>query len=247
MRGGKAPGLISDEALQAIKGDLAELQKARTKKDDQARALSVMASLFYEIDALLDAGGTHDDVLSVLSKHGVVVGRTRFGQNLFRLRQLFPKREREIQIDATLVNGISCDLNNFISDARKNVGGRPGKQKSIPTGKRILAKSVPLREKVLACTSMILDVAEKGAPAVDAASAALRAELGPGWTFRVAVQFAIGTRFAEWVQADWQDEEDAKRVEAAQAVALHVAGLLKTQDKAASIKAAVRFYKRFSR
>lgn len=249
MGGNNTDTLISDEVLLAIRHDLAALKKGRTKKDDQARALAVMAILFYEIEAIFDSGGTQDDVLSVLVKHGVVMGRTRFGQNLYRLRQVFPKRERQIDVDGALVARIGQEMSDFVSDAKKEVCPPSGKRAPI---KRQAIKKVsqetplPLREKVLACASMIVEVAERGQPAVDVAAAALRAKLGPGWTFGVAVQFAVGRRFAEWAHADWQQDEDAKRVKLAQGVALHVAEAIKSPGTSA-VEAAHAFYNRFSR
>jgi len=249
MGGKTTDTLISDEVLLAIRNDLTALKKARTKKDDQARGLAAMATLFYEIEAIFDSGGTQDDVLSVLVKHGVVMGRTRFAQNLYRLRQVFPKRERPVEIDPALVERIGHEMRGFVSDAKKGVCPPSGEK---PPVKRQGIKRpshenpLPLREKVLACALMIVEVAERGAPAVDVAAAALRAKLGPGWTFGVAVQFAVGQRFAEWAHADWQQEEDAKRVKLAQEVALHVAEAIKSPDTSA-VEAAHAFYNRFSR
>lgn len=233
--------LLSSDALRSIRADLESLAVLKSRKDDLATGLAVMAALYPEVERALDAGATHANVIEALQKHGVCVTKTNFGQHLYRLRQLFPRPERKVTVDPKQVAGVRADLAGLAAGITED-SGKPVvvRQKKG----RAASRRIPMRDKVLIVARAINLVAaspEKSLPNIEAA---LRGELGSGWTIRVAVQCAVGRPYGEWLDADWQDDQVRSLVESARLIALKVIDTPREESVSKAIRAAAKRLKK---
>lgn len=178
-----------------------------------------MTALYYDMDDAFHAGATQAEVLAVLQSHGLTITKTRFGQNLFKLRGIFPPRDRGAKIDPAQLEKLATDMQSLVARTAPKAQAHAvtaERQSALPVPQmrvrpRATPQAAPLAERVRVCALAIEQLAQPKADAV-AISADLRGALGAGWSIKTAVQFVGGTRFADWAQAQQADPSEAGRL-----------------------------------
>lgn len=230
----------TDSAAEKIRADLQALASRFDPKESQAYTFSLMAQVFYDMEAALDAGATQRDVYAVFAANGVPVPFTRFTQNLARLRDLFPARKTPPRVDASTVEAVAgalavvttqheqaakvAEVQTVAAKVAKISTSRQTPRPAAIRRPRASTGRVPVMERMQMCANALLELAEHQGQDPAEASRRLRLALGNGWTIKTAIQFIIGTQYAEWLAAPWSDPALRDRLARAQAVALRIVG-----------------------
>jgi len=266
----------TDDVASAIRNELRALAESKDSKALPGYTMSVMAKVFYDIEDALEAGASVRDVYKIIVDHGVPVPWTRFSHDLLRLRAIFPARKKPIEVEPDLVSAISSSIADLgvesirsiadrqlrkavdaapvgedvvLGEAEKTHGTASGRRKTR-VYRRMMSRDdeVPIVERVRLCARAVLDLAQGTETSIDAVSARMRDQLGSGWTIHSTCQFVVGTHYAEWVNAPWPTEEEARAVRLARVVAMNLVGPnKKLMEKDELLKAAKKAWKKASK
>lgn len=225
----------AENPAEMIRAGLQALASEFAPNESQAYTFALMAQVFYDMEAALDAGATQRAVYAVFAANDVRIPFTRFAQDLTRLRGLFPARKQPPKVEPLTVQQIAeglavvkCDHEAIAQDEEaRAVAARaarpPAKPRNVRKPKEGTTR-VPVMERMQVCADALLELAEK--PEADPHDIArrLRVSLGNGWAMKTAIQFIVGGQYAEWLAAPWADARVRARLATAQAVALRLIG-----------------------
>jgi len=205
--------LPDDDLIGEVRTSLRALTASFDPKTNQAYTLSLMATLFYDIEGALDAGATLRQVHQLITSKGVPLPYTRFCQDLTRLKQIFPARKKEPEIDSALVTSLKDSIAELEQSQlplpHKITPDASAETKDIARHKARVARRqlaqppVPSIEKVKICARTVVEIARAKDADVPAITARMRKVLGPSWTPVTACQFVAGDRYAQWIKAPW--------------------------------------------
>lgn len=205
------------ELVGKVRSSLRALTASFDPKSNQAYTLSLMATLFYDIESALDAGATLKQVHRLLTNQGIPLPYTRFCQNLTRLKQIFPPRKKEPEVDPVLVTKLKVSISELADkhlpptpEADTPPGALP---KEVSRHKARVAKRastqapVPAIDKIKTCARAVIDIAQHSDADIAAITNRIRKVLGPNWTPLAACQFIAGSQYAQWMTAPWSKND----------------------------------------
>lgn len=200
---------VDPSSLTKIRAELVGLVSGRNKRDTALFAAQILTDVYYEVCDAIEAGVTRTEILAVFEANGVPMPLARFSKAMYYLQGLMPAREIE-QPCLALVANVSQALKKVVCSE-----GKPSKPVRSSQGRG----TVPMHEKVRDCAAMIVELCLARETDAGAINREFRARFGPGWTLKVALQFAAGEPFAQWVHAAWPDSGEARAVKLAHLVA----------------------------
>lgn len=201
---------MTAEVVPQIKADLAELVATFDPKASATYSFALMASVFYDIEAALDAGATQRQVVEIFAKNQAAIPLHRFGQHLTRLRGLFPARHRPPDVRSDVIVAVASELAAIapapVVPPTVTLTPRRKMTRHVPQRGRPIV--VPMHDKMTFCGDAVLEIAKGAVKDYNKFAAGLRARLGPGWTVKTTLQFVAGSNFEEWLEAPWQSDAE---------------------------------------
>lgn len=230
----------AENPAEMIRAGLQALASEFAPNESQAYTFALMAQVFYDMEAALDAGATQRAVYAVFTANGVPVPFTRFTQDLTRLRGLFPARKQPPKVEPFTVERIAeglavvkrdheaiaqeAEAQAVAAGVAKIGAARPAAKPRNVRKPKAGTTRAPVMERMQVCADALLELAEKPGADPRAIARRVRASLGYGWTIKTVIQFIVGGQYAEWLAAPWSDVRVRARLATAQAVALRVIG-----------------------
>lgn len=213
---------MTAEVVPQIKADLAELVATFNPKASATYTFALMASVFYDIEAALDAGATQRQVVEIFAKNQAPIPLHRFGQDLTRLRGLFPARHSPPDVHSDVIVAVASELASIapLPAPPAPVVSAPRRKMSRHVPPRGRAIVVPMHDKMKLCGDAVLEIAKGTVKDYRAFAQGLRARLGPGWTVKTTLQFVAGSNFEEWLDAPWPSEAERQSLVMSHRIAL---------------------------